>query len=71
MTIGRLFDERVTSPTASGKVLLIEKALIAGNKNLYAAFFRSPQQLTVFQITPSHVRSGDEIVPAEQVKAGS
>jgi hypothetical protein len=45
--------------------------LITGNKNLNAAFFRDPQQFPVFQIAPSHLGSGDDLVLAQRAKAGS
>ena len=47
------------------------KASIARNKNLNAGFFRRPQQFAIFQITPSHVGSGDDLVLAQRAKAGS
>jgi hypothetical protein len=56
---------------APGKVLLIDKASIASDKNLKPVFFRGPQQFAVFQFTPSQVGSGDDLMIAERAKAGS
>lgn len=37
-----------------GKILLVTQILIAGNECFKSAFFRAPDQLTIFQATPTH-----------------
>jgi len=52
-------------------VLLVNKSLVTGNEHFKAVPFRSPQQFTVGQFTPSEVRSGDDFVVAERNEARS
>jgi hypothetical protein len=49
----------------------MERALITGDKDLDAALLRNPQQLAVFQVAPSHIGRGDDLVLTERVKTGS
>jgi len=49
----------------------MNKALVAGNKNPKALVFSRPQQFTVCQPSPSHVRGGNDLMSPEHAQAGS
>ena len=66
--IRRESHNRQSSPR---EVLLIDQALIAGNKDLDAALLRGSQQFAVFQVAPSHVGGGDDLVLTERAEVGS
>ena len=38
----------------TGKILLVTQILVAGDECFESAFFRAPDQLTIFQAPPTH-----------------
>lgn len=60
---------RIQSPPC--KVLLTQKGLVAGYKNVKAVFFGCPEQFAVPQLAPAHVRRGYDFVLADGAEFGS
>jgi hypothetical protein len=71
LTIGQLFVEELQSPAAARLGSARREGFDHRQQKPQAAFFRDPQQFPVFQITPSHVGSGYDLVLTQRAKAGS